>query len=287
MAVSIDISAFRSSISPEIAIAADQLLADDAVGAVEAVGGGARAVVFAEGTSFQPWVGVIDRAFTGDCDCLDERGDDDFCVHAVAVAFAAFADGVKFSAAGRPNGVDPTEPGRDEFVEAVQGLGTRQLTDLVVEQALRDRLFATVLLAKAGLLPAVDEAAEADFEAVVQEAADTTLGTSWGIPDVEYAGHRLVSEAEILGARPATLDILDLIEQAIEVWDELAGHLIDGYAQSHTDPDEISEPLVTLHRDLCVRLELDSGEIADRLADLLERCVHDVVDPAVYADLVD
>jgi hypothetical protein len=51
------------------------------------------------------------------------------------------------------------------------------LTDLVVEQALRDRLFATRLLGRAGLLAPVDESALAEFEAVVGEVAAVTTGS--------------------------------------------------------------------------------------------------------------
>jgi len=285
MAALIDVSAFRRSIPAEVTAAAERLLRDGEVGELESVGGGARSVVSDGGTRFQPWVGVIDRAFTGDCDCGAQPADE-FCAHAVAVALASFDAGVRFSAAGRPHGAGPVEPERDDYLRAVQRLGPRQLTDLVVQQAVRDRLFATLLLGKAGMLDPADESALAGFQAVIRDASNATTGTRWEIADVENAGHNLVAEVEILRARPAVPGMLDLIERAIEVWDELAGHLIDAYYARRIDPEEISEALVDAHRDLCVRLDIDPDEVADRLARLLDRCPNGAVDPAAYAELL-
>ena len=286
VAVRIDVSAFRSSISAQVVGAAERLLRDDGVGDVEAVGGGARAVVRDGGIRFQPWVGVVDQSLIGDCDCEFGSVEDDFCAHAVAVALSAFEAGVRFSAAGRPHGAGPVEPERADFLRAVQSLGPRQLIDLVVEQAVRDRLFATLLLGKAGMLALVDESALAGFQAVIREVSNVTTGTRWEIADVEAAGRRLVAEVEILRARPVVPAMLDLIEQAIAVWDELAGYLNDAYYARRVDPQEISEPLVDAHRDLCERLDLDPEEIAERLDRLVDRCHHDTVDPAVYSELL-
>src|SRR6187431_3295183 len=65
VAVRIDVSAFRSSISAQVVGAAERLLRDGGVGDLEAVGGGARAVVCDGGIRFQPWVGVVDQALIG------------------------------------------------------------------------------------------------------------------------------------------------------------------------------------------------------------------------------
>jgi hypothetical protein len=274
VAVRIDVSAFRGSLPVEALAAADRLLRDGGVSELEAMGGGARAVVRDGGIRYQPWVGVVDRALTGDCDCADQLGDD-LCAHAVAVALAALDAGVKFAAQGRPHGAGPIEPERADYVAAVRSLGPRQLTDLVVEQAMRDRLFATRLLGRAGMLAPVDESALEEFEAVVREVAAVTSGSRWEIADVE-----------ILRARPAVPAMLDLVEQAIEVWDELAGHLNDAYYSRRVDPDEISEPLVGAYRDLCELLDLGPEEVADRLKQLLGCCHHDVVDVDVFAELL-
>jgi uncharacterized Zn finger protein len=157
VAARIDVPAFRESLPAEVVAAADRLLSDGLVGDLQAVGGGARAVVTAGGVRFRPWVGVVDREFAGDCDCADWSPEDDFCAHAVAVALAAFEDGVTFAAQGRPHEAGPAGPEHADFEEAVRRLGPRQLTDLVVEQAARDRLFATLLLGRAGMLAPVDE----------------------------------------------------------------------------------------------------------------------------------
>jgi hypothetical protein len=286
VAVLIDVPAFRGSIPAEVVAAAERLLGDGAVGDLESVGGGTRAVVSDGGIGFQPWVGVVDRAFTGDCDCAQRSADDDFCAHAVALALTAFEEGVRFSAAGNPRGDGPAEPERADYLRAVQRLGPRQLTDLVVRQALRDRLFATVLLGKAGLLDPLDESALVGFQEAVRDASNATTGTRWEIADVENAGHRLVAEAEILCARPAAPAMLDLVEQAIEVWDELAGVLVDAHYARRTDPEEISEALVEAHLDLCERLDVDVDEIAGRLTRLLDGCRNGTVDPAAYTELL-
>lgn len=286
MAVRIDVSAFRGSISAGVVTAAERLLREGGVGDPEPVGGGARAVVSDGGVRFQPWVGVVDQALIGDCDCAAGADEDDFCVHAVAVALSAFEAGVKFSAEGRPHGAGPVEPEHADYLRAVRRLGPRQLAELVVEQAVRDRLFATVLLGKAGMLAPVDESALAGFQAVIREVSNVTTGSRWEIADVEDAGRRLAAEVEILCARPVAPAVLEVVEQAIAVWDELAGHLIDAYRTRRLDPEEISEQLVEAHRDLCERLDLGPDEVADRLGRLLDRCHHDTVDTDIYADLL-
>ena len=86
------------------------------------------------------------------------------------------------------------------------------------------------------MLAPVDESALAGFQAVIREASNVTTGTMWEIADVEDVGRRLVAEVEILRARPVVPALLDLIEQAIAVWDELAGHLIDAYYARRIDP---------------------------------------------------
>ncbi|MDG4820180.1 hypothetical protein O7628_32260 [Micromonospora sp. WMMD956] len=85
---------------------------------------------------------------------------------------------------------------------------------------------------------------------------------------------------------PATPDALDLVEEAILVWDDLSGHLRDAYHIARTEPQEIAEPLVGAHRYLCGRLDLASDEIAQRLNRLLARCHYDTVDVDIYADLL-
>jgi hypothetical protein len=284
VAVRIDVQAFHDSIPAAVGEAAARLRGDGSVGDLESVGGGAQAVVRDRDAAFQSWVGIVERAFTGDCDCA--QAGDDLCAHAVAVALTAFDEDVVFAAAATPPGAGTVEPDRAEFLRAVQRLAPRQLADLVVEYAIRDRLLATLLLGEAGMLDPADQSGLADFGAVISDASNATTGSTWGISDVENAGHRLAAEAEILCARPATPATLDLIEEAILVWDELSGYLVDAYYARRTDPEEISEPLVDAHRDLCERLNLDPDENADRLTRLVERCDHDSIDVDAYADLL-
>lgn len=253
MAVRIDVSAFRESLPVEVTAAAESLRQAGHVGELEAVGGGARAVVRDGDDVFEPWVGVVERAFTSDCDCGA-----DLCAHAAAVALDAFDARVRFSGAGLPHGVEPG------YRLAVRRLEPQQLADLVVEHAGRDRHFAALLLGRAGLLDAGAGPALDDFRDAVGEASRATTG-EWGQADVDRAGRFLADEVEILLAWPATAEALDLVEEAIEVWDEMAGLLRD-------DPEEVGDVLVGAHRDLRARLGLDPAEIEERLTRLSETC---------------
>jgi hypothetical protein len=108
------------------------------------------------------------------------------------------------------------------FAAAFERLAHRQLVALVVGQAVKDRLFAATLLRQAGPLDPADDEHLHRFRQVLRDTAEVTSGKRWGIPDVETAGHRLVAEVEILRVHPATIDVLDLVEEAIVAWDELS-----------------------------------------------------------------
>lgn len=257
VAVRIDVSAFRESLPAGVVAAAERLRREGGVGALEAVGGGARAVVRDGDAAVLPWVGVVERAFASECDCGG-----DLCAHAVAVALSAFDEEVRFSGAGVPHG---DEPG---YRRAVRRLAPGELADLVVEHAARDRHFAALLLGRAGLLDPEGEPALADFRDAVGEASRATTG-EWEIADLEQAGRLLAGEVEILLAWPATAEALDLVEEAIEVWDELAGHLVDA---RRDDAGEVGDVLVGAHRDLRGRLALDPEEIEERLTRLAGGC---------------
>lgn len=284
MAVRIDVEAFHESIPPAVGEAAARLRAGDGVGELEPAGGGVQTVVRDRGAAFQPWVGIVGGVFTGDCDCGADGGE--LCAHAVAAALTAFDEDFGFSGAATPPGAAPVESDHARYLAAVARLSPRQLTNLVAEYALRDRLFATSLLSAADLLHPEDESGIEEFRAVVAEASNVTTGTRWEISHLEAAGHRLVAEVEILCLRPATEAALDLVEEAILVWDELSGHLRDAYRIARTEPEEISEPLVEAHRDLCERLDLDPEGVAERVDRLVERCQWDTVDVDAYTDLL-
>lgn len=284
MAVRIDVEAFRDSIPTAVDENAARLLADGNVGELESAGGGVQALVRDHDATFQPWVGIVDGIFTGDCDC--GISGDDLCAHAVATALTAFHAGATFSGAATPPGAAPGAPEHARYLQAVQRLSPRQLAELVAGHAARDRLFATLLLGEAGMLDAADTSGLADFRTAVRDASTVTAGSKWQISDVETTGHRLAAEVEILCAHPATPAALDLVEEAILVWDDLSGHLRDAYDITRTEPQEIAEPLVGAHRDLCERLDLASDEIAQRLYRLLARCHYNTVDVDIYADLL-
>ncbi|MEH1124307.1 SWIM zinc finger family protein [Micromonospora sp. CPCC 206061] len=276
MAVRIDIEAFVEAIQPATREAATALWRAGAVTALEEADGGAQAVVRDGSSILQPWVGIVDGAFTGECEC---PGDDDLCVHAVAVALAAFDEDVRWSgAAVLPSLAEvPTE--RIRYATAVERLAPRQLAALVVDQAADDRLFATMLLRAAGMLDAADhDDAHRRFRLLVEEAAAVTSGSRWQIHELEAAGRRLAAEAAVLAELPATADALVLVEQAILVWDELAGYLIDAHEVSGIDPDEVGTPLTEAYADLFEQLNADPAELARRLRQLADKCDNGTVD---------
>ncbi|MFE9187823.1 hypothetical protein ACFYMB_31345 [Micromonospora haikouensis] len=94
------------------------------------------------------------------------------------------------------------------------------------------------------MLDAADTSGLADFRTAVRDASTVTAGSRWQISDVETAGHRLAAEVKILCAHPATPAALDLVEEAIVVWDDLSGHLRDTYHITRTkDSDAASVQL--------------------------------------------
>src|SRR5262249_28348403 len=244
MAVRVNIQAFRDSIAPTTCEAASLLLLSGSVDDLEQIGGGVQAVVRDGPTVVQPWVGIVHGAFTSECECSsdDDSSDDELCVHAVAVALTAFDRDVRWSGAATPpsRAEDSVEHAR--YATAVGRLARRQLTALVVKQAAKDRLFANTLLREAGMLHAADHDSDSlhRFAQVLREVADVTSGSRWQIHHIEAAGQRLVAEVEILCVHPATLDMLDLVEQAILVWDGLCGYLVDAYSTREIEPTDIS-----------------------------------------------
>lgn len=273
MAVRIDVQAFHDSVPSAVREASARLLSTDGVGDLELTGGGIQAVVHDRGNAVRPWVGIVAGNFTGECDC--GIAGEHLCAHAVAVALTAFDNDVAFSGAATPPSAVPVPPNHEDYLRAAQRLAPRQLANLVAGHAVRDRLFATRLLTEANMLHGADHTGLQDFQAVLRDASNATTGR-WEISDVEAAGHRLAAEVEILCARPASLAILDLVEEAILVWDDLSGHLRDAYHIARTEPEEITDPLLCAHRDLCDSLDLDPEEITDRLNRLVERCHYEL-----------
>lgn len=283
MALTIDTDAFRASLPSEVLRGASDLRRSGAVSAIESVDGGIQAVVRDGDSAYLPWVGVVGRGFTCECDC--EAGDDLFCTHAVALALTGFEQGVVWSGTATPPSAAVVSVEHARFADAVARLAPRQVVDLIVTHAARDRLFAATLLRMAGLADPAGKPALQDFRLVLHEASSVTTGR-WQISDVETAGQRLAAEAEILCANPATEAALELMEKALLVWDELSGHLHDAYYERRIDPEEVSYPLTEAHRSLCEDLALDPGEIAERVTALVSRCDYDTVDVEAYSELL-
>ncbi|MDR7277395.1 hypothetical protein [Catenuloplanes atrovinosus] len=261
MAVRIDIQAFRDSVPTEVAGAADRLMSDGAVGDLESSGGG----VLAEVGDVQTWVGIVDGAFSGDCDCAAGQR---LCAHAVALALTAIDAHFPLLASATPPGPDPADPEQARYLQALRRLTGRQVAALVVETAVRDRLFAVRLLGEAGLLD-VDAAAHGleDFRTAIDAASGD---------DAWEAGLRLVDEAEILLQYPATTAALELVEEALQVWDELSVEL-EG---TDYEAREVTGPLVDGHRELCERLGLDEAEGAARLDRVAASCRYGTIVPS-------
>lgn len=179
-------------------------------------------------------------------------------------------------------------PGDARFVEATRRLARRQLVTLVVEQAGKDRLFATTLLDQAGLLDSLDDATVTAFRDGVRRAMNVVNSDRRELSDIADAGRQLVAEVEVLTVRPATPELLDLVEEAILAWDGMSGDLHDAHHVHTTDPKEISASLAVAHLRVCEQLHLDPYEFAEHLADLVNRCEYDTVPdvPQAYAHLL-
>jgi hypothetical protein len=282
VALRIDIDAFRSSLPSAVLSAASRLLQSGAVSEIEPAGGGFQAVVRDDKRAYLAWIGVADRDFIGECDC--DAGD--LCAHAVAVALTGFEQGVTWSGLATPPSAVAVTPEQARLAEAVARLAPRQVSDLIIAHAARDRLFAATLLRAAGLLePTSGEPALRDFRLVLREVSNVTTGR-WQISDVETAGQRLAAEAEILCVHLASEAALELVEEAILVWDDLSGHLHDAHHHRRIDPEDVGYPLTEAHRALCEQLGLDSGEVAERVTALVGRCDYETLDVEAYSELL-
>jgi hypothetical protein len=273
------VDALLSAVGPEIAVLGQELVAR--VGDVGSDRGGVTAVVADPGFGrADVWVGVVGGELVGECDCPVEG----LCAHAVALALAAPERGAAFSSIPFRRGSDPEQEG---FLSVAGVLGRRKLDRLVAEHAAKDRHFAAKLLAAAGRLR---EPSAEDVEAVrrmVEEAAAIPEGNDqWELHDLVRAGRDVVAELEVLAERPATVELLDVAEEAVVVWTASLAHL-RGYWDD-ADVDLIGEALADLHLKLCEACDLPPAELAARLGDLLGRSGEDVfLDiPDAYEDLL-
>jgi uncharacterized Zn finger protein len=112
---------------------------------VQEDGGVAAIVLDSVRKEFDVWVGVVNGALTGECDCSEDEGAP-LCGHAVAVTLAALEDGILFTSVTEQ---DSDEDDEERFAEIAATLSFDQLVDLVARQAVADPDFADDLMALA------------------------------------------------------------------------------------------------------------------------------------------
>ncbi|WP_173130760.1 hypothetical protein [Kibdelosporangium persicum] len=147
MAVRLDADTVSSLVGPDLArIGREHLDAGRVFELGEDDGGVAAIVLDSARKEYDVWVGVVNGALTGECDCDDDTGTGAevmLCGHAVAVTLAALEDGILFTSVIEQDDEDDEE----RFAELAATLTFDQLVDLVARQAVADPDFADELLA--------------------------------------------------------------------------------------------------------------------------------------------
>ncbi|RKR87564.1 hypothetical protein BDK92_1844 [Micromonospora pisi] len=271
MVVRIDAEAVRGAVDPEIYRAAEALLAAGRLGRIVEVNGGVVAAVHTDSgaTAYEVWVGVVDRAFSSECDCAGPETDpEELCAHAVAVTLTALADGFPWSANATPPSTTQVDPEVRRLADVAATLPVRRLALLVAEHAVTDRRLEARLLTYAGELDAPTEDELADVRKVVESlAAEATTG-QWDLYDVAKAGQQIVEELEVLAQRPATEATLLTVEYAARRWDALLG--LVGEAADDEDFEEIGSALRAVHVRLCLESQAEPEPLVERLLDIIE-----------------
>jgi uncharacterized Zn finger protein len=295
MAVILDVEALLAEAGSDAARLGREHVAQGRVSGLTAVDGGARATVAdADGGRSNVAVTIIGQTLVDDCD-RDNTPGQGLCEHAVAVVMAATDAGITWAPAD--DGTDgPSGPDEHErmLAEAAADLTRTELVKLVVAQANADRLFATKLLQRAGRLT---EAGPAELDVarnLIEDMAAVPEDEEWEIDDLIEAGEAVAAELELLALRPASAELLAVVEEAIMAWDSLAEHLVeddwetDGWETDGTEPSEIGERLADIHLELCEELRPDPVPLARRLAELVDAAeVESCLDaPDAYADLL-
>jgi hypothetical protein len=155
------------------------------------------------------------------------------------------------------------------LVTVAEGLPHRRLALLVATFAATDRRVRTRLLSQAGQVGPLTEAEAASLRPVLDATArDATTGR-WDMPGVVSAGEALISEAEVIAERPASVTALLLIEHIAELWDGLAAHLFDDWEHYDGVPEEMGERVRRVHVQLCEQLQPDPHELTERLEHII------------------
>jgi uncharacterized Zn finger protein len=143
VAVRLDADTVSSLVGPDLARIGREHLDQGRVFELAQEDGGVVAIVLDSARKeFDVWVGVVNGALTGECDCSEEGP---LCGHAVAVTLAALEDGILFTSVTQQDDDDDEE----RFAEAAATLSFDQLVDLVARQAVADPDFADDLMALA------------------------------------------------------------------------------------------------------------------------------------------
>ncbi|MBP2319903.1 putative Zn finger protein [Kibdelosporangium banguiense] len=144
MAVRLDADIVSSLVGPDLARIGREHLDQGRVFELGTDDGGVVAIVLDSARKeFDVWVGVVNGALTGECDC--DEDDAPLCSHAVAVTLAALEDGIPFTSVTEQDEDDDEE----RFAELAASLTFDQLVDLVARQAVADPDFADELMALA------------------------------------------------------------------------------------------------------------------------------------------
>lgn len=271
VAVKLDVESLLNAVGQDLAARGRELASRDVV----ADGGGAAGV--ADGRHV--WVGVVNGELVGECDCLA----DDLCAHGVAVALAAVTAGLVFES------LPPSEnrgPEEQRFASVAARLGRRELVRLVAGHAVRDRRLATGLLVAAGELGVPSDEEIAVVHRMFVDARRIPNGYErWELRDLFDAGRDMVAELEVLALRPVNDGVLDLADEAVQVWSAFLDTLREA---READPQEIGDALAAVHVQLYEVSGLAPDDLAGRLAGLYSDLADDqFLDvPGAYEDVL-
>ncbi|WP_049795766.1 hypothetical protein [Frankia sp. EAN1pec] len=291
VAVSVNVDALFEEAGSQRTKAGREYAARGRVGGLAVVDGALRATVTEhESGRTNIRVEVTGRDLIIDCDQHGTAAASGVCEHAVAVILAARAAGIAWPVTSAPSAYGPAAGKEERLLEkAAVALTRAELTQLVVARALEDRLFAARLLRQAGRLEPADPAELVRVRRLVREAgAIPDSNPRWDLHHLVEAGRAMLAELEIVAVRPPTAEFLDVVEEAVRVWDRLAGHLHDAWDVYETEPGEIGEPLAALHLRLCEDLRPDPVDLGRRLAALVSSAEVDsyLHAPEGYADIL-
>jgi hypothetical protein len=269
MALSVTTQTVRAGATAAAFTDGGRLLAADAVASLESGYGGVNADVTDDGTTWQVWVGVNDRALTGECDCAT-AAPASLCAHAVATALAALEAGTSWVPVPRPEPqAPPRDPAELRLLALAETLDAGRLAELVARHAVHDRLLATDLALATGQLGAPGAEELGRLRELADRAGALPAGEEeYDLHEVVTAARAAVAELRVQALRPATAALLDAAEHTVAHWDRLAGVLGQDWRTYGEEVDELGAELADIHLDLCERLRPAPAELAARLAAL-------------------